>query len=98
MTDKDAGQRRWRDSGAALDRIGYGFEHFEVYGIELTGMSFRPPQAPNGEWLIVVRGLDDDGAPVVAFHSDVHLDTAVVGLQNRLTNRSLRWREDEYAR
>jgi hypothetical protein len=48
------------------------------------------------EYLIVVQAAKD-GERVVAFQSAPTLAEAFEGLFNRLENRSIRWRADEYA-
>ena len=61
----------------------------------VTGIRFKPPQAANGEWMAVISASTPDGH-VVAFHSASGLGELVKGLTNRYTNRSLKWRPDEY--
>lgn len=63
---------------------------------DLTGMSFRGPQEPGGEILVVLRAIYHDGTKVVAFHSAYSLGDCVKGIADRLRNGSLKWKPDEY--
>lgn len=65
--------------------------------VGLVSLSIRGPRHEGDEILMVIRGLDQDGQPVVAFHSGYTLGDAIRGVAGRLNNGSLRWREDEYA-
>ena len=65
--------------------------------VAIVGLSVRGPRHEGDEIMIVVRGVDEDGAPVVAFHSGFSLGDALRGVAGRLNNGSLRWRADEFA-
>lgn len=66
--------------------------------VELTGFSARAPQQYSGEWLVVVRGVDGEGGPVVAFHSAVGCAEAVAGAARRIKAGNMKWKVDEYRR
>lgn len=87
---------RWREIGKAADEIGLAMSGYRSLAVDVLAFSVRGPQAQGGDFLITVRGVDADGAPVVAFHGSPDLGEALRGLQNRLLNGSLRWRPDEY--
>ena len=89
---------RWQRLGRAVDQIGLAMGGYRDLAVEVTGLSVRAPDEARPEFFLVIRGLDAEGAPVVAFHSAFSLDEAFVGLEARLLNGSLRWRVDEYAR
>jgi len=66
--------------------------------IELVGISIRPPNREKTDFLIVLRGVDHDGSPVVAFHGATGLLDALAGAGERLRNGTLSWRPDAYAK
>lgn len=66
--------------------------------VEVVGLSIRPPTVDKPDFLVVLRGLDAEGAPVVAFHGADDLVGALGGAGERLRNGTLRWRPDEFGR
>lgn len=64
--------------------------------VDLTGISMRAPKDTGEELLLVIRGVDAEGMHVVAFHSAFSLAEALRGLAARLSNGTLRWREDGF--
>jgi hypothetical protein len=64
--------------------------------VDLTSMTIRGPIEPGQEILMVLKGFDHAGAPVVAFHSAYSLGECLQGLAGRINNGTLRWKEDEY--
>ena len=84
--------------GSSLSRL----DHIDSSGwrgnVELRGLSLRVPQQVGGEWLVVIRGLDHEGGPVVAFHSALGGAEALAGAVERMSNGSLKWKPDDYAR
>lgn len=68
----------------------------QVGDVDCVGFSIRPPTREKNEYLCVLRGLSDDGSPVVAFHSSAGLADTLIGVGERLRNGSLSWRPDEY--
>ena len=66
--------------------------------VDVTGMSIRGPQYEGGELLATVRGVDHEGAPVVAFHSATSLMELLSGVAARIANGSLAWKPDQFAR
>jgi hypothetical protein len=87
---------RWSEIGRALDEVGLAMSGYRSLAVDVTGVSIRAPQAQGGDFLLTVRGMAEDGAPVVAFHGSPDLGEAFRGLQNRLMNGSLKWRPDTY--
>lgn len=64
--------------------------------VEVTGFSVRPPQSIGGEWLVVARGIDGEGTPVVAFHSALGVGEAVAGMSGRIQHGNIKWRVDGF--
>lgn len=96
-----------RDATEALERqargIGYvliGFdrvlENADQDNLYVTGISLRPPGDDRPEWLLIVRAMGD-GQAVVAFHAASSFVEVVKGFCDRFQNRTLRWKEDQYA-
>lgn len=64
--------------------------------VDVTGMSIRGPKTRSGEYFCTVRGEDEEGLPVVAFHSAFSLVDLLQGVAARLRNGTFKWREDEF--
>lgn len=65
-------------------------------GIYVRSLSVRLPDDESSEYRLVIRALVE-GEACVAFHNGATLSDVIVGLLNRLQNRSLKFRRDEYA-
>lgn len=89
-------QRVAARQGAKLLRWESLLESLDNDDTILSGLKVRLPQMEYDEYLIVVQAAKD-GERVVAFQSAPTLAEAFEGLFNRLENRSIRWRADEYA-
>lgn len=63
---------------------------------EIRSISLKPPSEDRAEWFAVVRA-SAEGVPLVGFHSGATIAETLVGLVNRIDNRSMKWRDDEYA-
>jgi hypothetical protein len=63
---------------------------------EITGLSLRAPQTEGGEFLVVVRGFDHEGAPVVGFHSALSAGEALAGAARRLADGTIKFKPDAY--
>lgn len=83
--------------GAAVVELGRACEGYRDLSMQVIGMSIRAPQFRDGEYLMVVRGLGQDGGMFVAFHSALDIGEVLRGVDARLRNGSLKWRVDEYA-
>jgi hypothetical protein len=66
--------------------------------VEVVGLSVRAPTVDKPDFLVVLRGLDGEGAPVVAFHGADDLIGALGGAGERLRNGTLNWRLDQFGR
>ena len=64
--------------------------------VEVTGFSVRCPESDWGEFLLVVRGLDEAGCPVVGFHSATSVVEVLAGGAKRLGDGTLTWKEDKF--
>lgn len=84
-------------SGQLLGRIDSYIDKYAEEDVFVTGMSIRIPQDVGEDVFITVRAQSPDG-PVVAFHGASSFAEALLGLGNRLQNRSLRWKADQYAK
>lgn len=70
----------------------------ERLGVALKGFSVKAPPEERGEYLLVLRGLDPEGVPVVSFTSATTLEECFRSAVARMRNGQMRWREDEYGR
>lgn len=66
-------------------------------GMQVKAIRFRSSGHPEGEWLAVVT-METENGGVVGFHSGVTLVDCITGVLRKLTNRSLKWKEDDYAK
>lgn len=74
--------------------------HMAAYaagGVELLGMSLRPPDYAGGDWLLTSRWTQE-GARFVAFTSGEDLLDVVRSFVAAVENRSLKMKEDRYAK
>jgi len=78
-----------------LARAEYVWERLAEGMTEVVSFSVRLPQYAGGEYLVVVRAIQD-GKPVVGFHSADTLSEVLRGVLARLTNGSIKWKADKY--
>jgi hypothetical protein len=88
----------FKKAGMAMGDVDNAMQGYRNLVVEVTGLSIRGPVAQGGEFLCTVRGYDEEGMAVVAFHGAATLTEMFIGLSARLNNGSLKWREDQYAR
>lgn len=65
--------------------------------IIVTGTTIRHPLEEKEDYLITVRAIIA-GEHFVAFHGAPTYHEATEGLINRLRNRTMKWKEDKYAK
>lgn len=76
-----------------FERAVWKYEEDDIY---IDSIRFRSPAGPDGEVLAIVKAYAGN-APVIAFHSGTPFAECVFGTITRMTNKSLKWREDKYA-
>lgn len=79
----------------ALHRIENTLGQLEDEDIFVLGMSLRAPNYEKAEWLAVLRA-DSPNGRLVAFHNAPSYAELVSGVAERLTNRSIKWKADQY--
>jgi len=79
-----------------LLRIEKHADHLFEEGFELVRITLRFPTTERGSYMAVVAA-NDSGKAVVAFHDAPTLMECLVGVAERLENRSLKFKEDKYA-
>lgn len=83
--------------GKAITRLG-GYMERSLYREDgLLSLRVRAPRDQGDDYLVVVRALDADGRPVVAFHGASTFVDALVGLSNRMANGTLKWKADRFS-
>jgi hypothetical protein len=87
---------RLEQIGLAVEDVGAGLQGYRQYQIEVVGLNIKRPKAANEEFFVVVKGIDSEGTPCVAFHAAFSLGELFMGLHARLRNGSLKWRVDEF--
>lgn len=63
--------------------------------VHIRGMSIRMPDDDRPEYMAVVR-VYEGGVKKVGFHNAPSFSEVVVGVVNRLKNRSMKFKDDEY--
>ena len=84
-------------AGQAMFRMDALLERYDDEDVFIGGLSLRAPGMDQSDWFVVVRAETPEGK-VVAFHSAPTFLEAIQGVVARLDNRSLKWKEDQYAK
>lgn len=84
--------------GEAVLWLDAALQNTRSLSIEVVGLNVRRPRHDGDEVFLVVKGLDAEGTPCVAFHSAFTLGEALRGLEARLRNGTLKWKVDQFAR
>lgn len=66
-------------------------------GYDLLSLTVRLPQSEGGEYLVILRA-NVEGVGMVGFSSGATLASALETLVNRMSNGSLNFQEDRYAK
>jgi hypothetical protein len=82
--------------GETLLRFENLWNELEQEDIVLTQLRVIMPGIEGGEYRVVLK-LQQGDAKFVAFHNSMTLLEALVGLINRLENRTLKFKDDMYA-
>lgn len=83
--------------GRSMLRTDRMCENAAADGLTVKAIRIKFPDTPGGGYLAVVTA-DFDGVACVAFHGGTEFHDVVTGLLNRIQNRSLKWKEDNYAK
>lgn len=82
------------------DRIYYSLARIEDSGdvdkVHFTELRIKPDSSASGTILLIFKG-EWDGLPVVGFHQDQGLVTAIAQGLSRAMRGNLKWRIDRYA-
>lgn len=84
-------------NGIKLGRIEQYITTYAEDEIYIQGMSIRVPQDIGEDYFVVVRASTVDGSKV-AFHNAAEFGDLIIGLANRMQNKSLKWKDDKYAK
>lgn len=87
---------RLHRNGFVLETAEHTFDRCFEEEILVSKIVFRAPAEPGGEWLAVISA-HAEGEAIVGFHRAMTFGDTVVGLLERLNNRSLKWNKDKYA-
>ncbi len=71
-------------------------EQMAEEGLKLKSISIRLPTEDSPDYMVTIRA-DGESDAVVGFHGGLTLFEAVRGCLERLYNRNMKWRRDEYA-
>lgn len=87
--------RTLRKAGGTIARLEHVMAsrlpgEYDIYSIRL-----RCDGDPDGEWLAIVN-VDVEGRRLVGFHVGVGFVDTLVGVANRIINKSLKLKESEY--
>lgn len=90
-------EERFVEAGRCLMNLGRAMEGYRQLSVSITGFSVRGPRTRGEEYLLVLKGLDENGTPVVSFLSGVSVDEVFRATEAKLSNGTLKWREDQFA-
>ena len=82
--------------GQLIHRLDAYIDAYAEDEVFVRGLTVRVPQEIGEDVFITVRA-DVAGKPMVAFHGGATFAESLTGLINRFQNRSLRWKDDQYA-
>lgn len=81
--------------GVSLRQLEYELRSLAEEGVEVVRISIKPSYNSYEDTRLVIAARTENGA-IVAFHGGTGIVEALVGLKNRINNRSLKWKEDQY--
>lgn len=84
-------------TGKAVHQMGHRIEMLVEEGIEIKQVRLKQNLDAAGDWLAVVTARTES-SHIVAFHSADGFVECLEGLCSKMTNGSVRWREDEHAK
>lgn len=79
-----------------LVRVEHLLDALDEENVEVRSVTFRVPQEQGGDFLVTVRAFVE-GKAMVAFHGSDSFAEAARGVFARLENRSVKWKDDQYA-
>lgn len=82
--------------GKSIARLGAYMERSLYSDDGLLSLRVRAPRHQEDDYLAIVKSLDSEGRPMVAFHGASNLVDVLVGLSNRIANGTLKWMPDKY--
>lgn len=87
---------RFEETGRCLMNLGRAMEGYRDLGVSITGLSLRGPRVRGDEYLLTIKGLSEDSEAVVSFLSAVSIDELFRAADAKLSNGTLKWREDQW--
>jgi len=85
-----------QDIGGAIALLDRAIDRLAEDDIRIYSWTVKTHYAGRDDWLAVVRAEAGQNK-LVAFHSAETGWELIMGLANRINNKSLKWGEDEYA-
>jgi len=83
-------KKRLRQSSSAVYR---SLDRPETFSVLVTEVRVKFPDVPLGEFMVVLKGVSDEGKHVAFYKADDY-ESAVTGAILAWENGSLKWRED----
>ena len=96
LASQAALDRAVADAGVGLFRVEHLFDGLWDDGCVIKSVRISCPGSGRGDYLAVVTA-DVQGVPSVGFNSADTFRECLLGLFNRLENRTLKWKEDQYS-
>lgn len=87
---------RFESCGLAVMQLGRAMEGYRDLAVSIVGLSIRGPRVRGDEYLLTLKGVDADGLKWVAFQSATSVDELFRGCEARLSNGTLKWKEDQF--
>lgn len=100
MTSKqnDYSHERAAKAGKALMEFDAVAQNWRASTITLVGLSIRVPREDGDDYLMTLRGVNESGGPVVAFHGAYNMLELWISAWGRFSNGTLKWRDDDWER
>jgi len=90
-------EREVHDLGAVQLRASQMFINLEDEDFYVKSITFQSPFHTGGDWRVIVR-VHAGGEDLVGFHGAHTYAEAGRGALERIDNRTMKWKEDEYAK
>lgn len=96
--DSEARFTMLQQAGLAAEKIGEALHGVRTLQVDIVGLSIRAPRSQDEDILVTIRGVDGEGAPVVAFYAGQYLTGILVGIETQIKRGDMRWKPDQFAR
>lgn len=94
--NKEARTTQRLERETAMTQVGHALMGRRDLSTDIIGFSVRGPRTEEEDLLLTLRGINGEGAPVVAFFGGPNLGVLFISVENQLYNGTVKWRPDAY--